>query len=255
MTSQGGGVEVPNIRLVLEYDGIEFHGWQKQKGLTTVQGDLENALSLILREKVRLVGAGRTDAGCHALHQVANFLTESKVPIEKIQAGMNGLMHGRAVVKEITEAPPGFNARFSALSRKYRYLIATSETALWRNRAWVMSRELELDRMNEASTALVGRHDYSAFSRSGERTKKNPVCHVYRAGWMAWDLGLAFEIEADRFTHGMVRAMVGTLARVGTGDWPVERVREILEGRDRCAAGIAAPAFGLYLVDVKYLND
>jgi tRNA pseudouridine38-40 synthase len=238
--------------MVLEYDGTDFHGWQKQKGPKTVQGELEEKLGLILREEVRLVGAGRTDAGCHAARQVANFSTESSIPLEKLRSGANGLMRGGVVVKEIDEVPADFNARFSALSRTYRYLIATRETALWRNRAWVITRELDLDLMKEASEPLLGEHDYTGFSRSGERTEKNPICRVYRAEWKPWDLGPAFETEADRFMHGMVRAMVGSLVRVGTGDWPVDRVREILGGRDRCAAGAAAPAHGLYLADVKY---
>lgn len=241
-----------NVRMVLEYDGTDFHGWQKQKGPKTVQGELEEKLGLMLREEVRLVGAGRTDGGCHAARQVANFSTESSIPLEKLRSGVNGLMRGSVVVKEIDEVPADFNARFSALSRTYRYLIATRETALWRNRAWVIAKELALDLMKEASEPLLGGHDYTGFSRSGERTEKNPVCRVYRAAWKPWELGLAFETEADRFMHGMVRAMVGSLVRVGTGDWPVDRVREILNGRDRCAAGAAAPAHGLYLVDVKY---
>jgi tRNA pseudouridine38-40 synthase len=174
------------------------------------------------------------------------------MPLQKIKAGINGLMHGKVVIKEIAEVRSDFNARFSALSRRYRYLIATRETALWKTRAWVVTGRLDLDRMNEASRVFVGRQDFTAFSRSGERTKKNPVCHVFCAGWKTWELGLAFEVEADRFTHGMVRTMVGVLVRVGMEDWPVERVRDILEGRDRCAAGAAAPAFGLYLIDVKY---
>jgi len=241
-----------NVRLVLEYDGGIFHGWQKQKELTTVQGELEDKLSLILRQKVRVVGAGRTDAGCHALHQVANFVTDSEVALERIMDGINGLMRGGVVVKEIAEVPPEFNARFSALSRTYRYLIATLPTALWRDRAWVVKRGLDIDRMVQASAALVGRHDFSAFSKSGERTDKNPMCSVSRAEWKPWELGLAFEVEADRFTHGMVRTMVGSLARVGTGDWPAGRVKKILEGGDRCAAGAAAPAHGLYLIYVEY---
>ena len=243
---------VPNVRMVLEYDGTDFHGWQKQKGPKTVQGELEEKLGLILREEVRLVGAGRTDAGCHASHQVANFFTDSRVSLEKLRSGINGLMRGSVVVKEIAEVPREFNARFSALSRTYRYLVATRETALWRNRAWIVPKGPAPDVMKEASKSLLGRHDYSGFSRSGERTEKNPVCSVHRAEWEPWELGLAFEVEADRFMHGMVRAMVGSLVRVGTGDWPVDRVRAILEGRDRCAAGAAAPAHGLYLVGVKY---
>jgi tRNA pseudouridine38-40 synthase len=238
--------------MVIEYDGGLFHGWQKQKDLTTVQGELEDKLNTILRERVRVVGAGRTDAGCHASHQVANFVTESDVNLARIRAGINGLMRGRLVVKELAEASADFNARFSALSRTYRYLIATRPTALWRDRAWVVKRDLNVDRMAKASTVLVGRHDFRAFSKSGEGTDRNPVSSVSRADWTSWELGFSFEVEADRFTHGMVRAIVGSVARVGAGDWPIGRIGEILEGGDRCKAAAAAPAHGLYLAYVKY---
>ena len=241
-----------NVRLVLEYDGAGFHGWQRQKGLRTVQGELEEKLSLILREKVRVVGAGRTDAGCHASHQVASFTSDGTIPLDKIRRGVNGLMRGEVVVREISEVPPGFHARFSALSRTYEYLIATRQTALWRNRVWTVTRSLDIERMNEACVAIVAAHDFSAFSRSGDRADKNPVCYVQRAQWRPWELGLAFEIEADRFTHGMVRAIVGSLVRVGTREWPPGRVKKILDGRDRAAAGAAAPAHGLCLVSVSY---
>jgi tRNA pseudouridine38-40 synthase len=243
---------VLNVRLVLEYEGACFHGWQKQKGLPTVQGELEEVLSVILRERVRVVGAGRTDAGCHASHQVANFLTTSDLSLGRIERGINGLMRGRVAVKEIAEAPAGFNARFAATSRTYRYLISTQATALWRNRAWVFTRRLDLGRMKEASSAIVGRRDFSAFSKSDKRDVKNTVCRVMKAEWETWELGSAFVVEADRFIHGMVRAMVGSLVRVGAGDWAPSRIGEVLEGRDRGAAAAAAPAHGLCLVEVRY---
>jgi len=245
-------VTVPTVKLVLEYDGACFHGWQKQRELKTVQGELEDKLRVILGEQVRVVGAGRTDAGCHAVAQAASFVTGTRKPPEEIQRALNGLMRGELVVKGIEVVPDGFNARFSARSRRYRYLIAERATALMRDRSWVMARPHDLAAMNDASRALVGRHDFSVFSKRDERAERNPECEVVEAIWARWDLGVSFEIEADRFLRGMVRMIVGTIERVGAGAIPVDSVRGLLEGAVGMRAGPAAPARALYLLDVKY---
>ena len=243
---------VAGVMMVLEYDGAGFHGWQKQRGLKTVQGELEEKLGLILREKVTLTGAGRTDAGCHASHQVASFNTGSAMALDTMARSINGLMRGDVVVRRIAPAPEGFNARFSAVSRAYRYLVALRATALLRNRVWVVERLLDDAAMKDGAAAIVGEHDFSGFSKVGERDRSNPVCRVRRAAWSAWDPGLAFEIEADRFLHGMVRMIVGTMIRIGTGRAPSLCVKEILDGRGACRGGPCAPARGLCLVHVSY---
>ncbi len=238
--------------MVLEYDGGGFHGWQRQKDVRTVQGELERVLALVLGESVTLTGAGRTDAGCHATHQVASFTTAAGVPLEKVARSLNGMMRGEVVVKEIYSAPEGFSARFSALSRTYRYLIAIRPTALFRDRVWVVERPLDAAAMNEAASALTGAWDFSGFAKADKGADRNPVSNVLRAVWNSWDLGLAFEIEADRFIQGMVRTTVGTMVRVGTGRTPPGCVKEILEGAGALRGGPCAPARGLCLVGVKY---
>jgi len=243
---------VTNIRLVLEYDGAGFHGWQRQTELRTVQGELERKLSRILQEKVSLTGAGRTDAGCHASFQVANFRTESSMPLEKMAHAVNGLMREEVVVLDIDRVADDFNARFSALSRTYKYLVATRPTALQRGRAWKVGKSLVLKRMNAACSDLLGKRDFSGFCKKNERTDRNPVCEVFEAGWSPWDMGLEFTIRADRFMQGMVRMIVGTAIRIGTGAVLPGYVKQVLEGAENHRAGPVAPARGLCLVKVDY---
>jgi len=157
----GGRLTVTNIKLVLEYDGAGFYGWQRQTELRTVQGELESTLGRILQEKVRLTGAGRTDAGCHASFQVANFRTESSMPLERMAHAVNGLLRDEVVIHDIEYVPESFNARFSALSRTYKYLVATRPTALQRGRAWTIRKPLALKLMNEECSELLGSRDFS----------------------------------------------------------------------------------------------
>lgn len=246
---------MPNIRLVLEYDGAGFYGWQRQTKLRTVQGELERALGLVLREKVSLTGAGRTDAGCHAECQVANFRTESSVPLEKIAYAVNGIMREEVIVRDIRRVPDSFNARFSARSRTYRYLVSTRPTALYRARVWTVRKPIDIGLMNDACSSLPGRRDFSGFCKKNERTERNPICEVSLAEWKRWDLGAEFEIKADRFMQGMVRMIVGTAVRVGTGGVPPRYVKEVLGGAVDRRAGPAAPARGLCLMDVDYSDQ
>jgi tRNA pseudouridine38-40 synthase len=243
---------LPNIRLVLEYDGAAFYGWQRQKELRTVQGELEGTLCRILQENVSLTGAGRTDAGCHASCQVANFKSGSLMPLERMAHAINGLMRGEVVVRHIDAVPDGFNARFSAVSRTYGYLIATRPTALMRGRTWAVRKPLDTGSMNEACSALLGERDFSGFCKRNERTERNPVCRVMKAEWAPWELGVRLEITADRFMQGMVRMIVGTAVRIGTGSVRPVYVKQILEGVEGHRAGPAAPARGLCLLRVEY---
>ena len=176
---------MPNVKMILEYDGGCFHGWQKQSDVRTVQGELEEKLSLVAGEPVVLTGAGRTDAGCHASHQVASFSTAGRVPLDKLARAVNGLMRGEVVVKEIGEVPESFNARFSAVSRTYRYSIALRPTALLRDRVWILNGPLDAAAMSEGAASLLGSHDFSGFSKISERGQYNPLCVVSRADWMA----------------------------------------------------------------------
>ncbi|MCJ7507362.1 MAG: tRNA pseudouridine(38-40) synthase TruA [candidate division Zixibacteria bacterium] len=240
-----------NIRLEIEYDGTNFSGWQVQSKRRTIQREIENRLEKILREKIVLIGAGRTDAGVHALGQVANFKTKSKLKIENILRGLNSLLPADIVIKNIKEVNEKFHARFSAKSRVYRYRIYSGRTALLRDFVWEVGYRLNLDKMKKATRKILGRHDFSSFCVA-KSSKESNICKVLRADCRKKGNELVFEIEADRFLHSMVRALVGTIVDVGRGYFSISDFQNILLSKDRKKAGLTAPAKGLYLVKVKY---
>lgn len=239
------------VRLLLEYDGTNFDGWQIQAEGRTVQGELTRALRMLLREEVTVIGAGRTDAGTHALGQVAHFLTGGDLPVERIRRGLNGLLPPDVAVREAAEAPPGFHARYSARSKRYRYRVRTGKAALDRRQVWSVDHPLSLAAMQEAAVCLPGPHDFGAFCC------QDPVpatlrCRVDSCVWRAEGTELVFEIEADRFLRHMVRILVGTMCQVGGGRRAPESLGALLTGGDRAQAGPTAPARGLCLLWVAY---
>ena len=244
---------MPTTRLLIEYDGTDFRGWQTQRAGPTVQGAVEAALATALREPAGVVGSGRTDAGVHARGQVAHLVTGAPVDAHRLRASLNGLLPPSVVVLAAEPAPDGFHARYDARQRHYRYLASTRPRALDRRTRAFLHPALDVDRMNRAATALLGRHDFSSFCRTRSETT-NRVCTVERARWTAGERpgDLAFEVSADRFLHGMVRALVGTLVEVGRGRRGPDEVADVLAARDRRAAGPAAPALGLSLDRVDY---
>jgi tRNA pseudouridine38-40 synthase len=240
-----------NIKLKIEYDGTDFHGWQVQPNLRTVQGEIEDKLNVMLKHKVNLIGAGRTDMGVHALGQMANFQTESQLGVEAIQRGLNGLLPDDIVVKKAEEVDLSFNARYSAKSRVYHYRIYLGRTAILKRYVWEVLYLLNLERLLEATSEIQGEHDFSSFCVA-ESTKENNVCHVAFANWERLGDELIFKIEADRFLHTMVRSLLGTLVEVGRGYFSVSDFVSIMQAKDRKQAGPTAPACGLYLFEVKY---
>ena len=244
---------MPTTRLLIEYDGTDFRGWQTQREGPTVQGAVEAALATALREPVGVVGSGRTDAGVHARGQVAHFVTEAPVDARRLRASLNGLLPPAVVVLAAEAAADGFHARYDARQRHYRYLASTGPRALDRRTRAFLHPALDLARMNEAAAALIGRHNFSSFCRTRSETV-NRVCTVERARWAAGTRpgDLTFEVSADRFLHGMVRALVGTLAEVGRGRRAPAELADVLAAHDRRAAGPAAPACGLCLDRVDY---
>jgi tRNA pseudouridine38-40 synthase len=240
-----------NIKLVIEYDGSLFHGWQIQPGLRTVQDEIEKALYTILNQKVTLIGAGRTDAGVHALGQVANFETGSSQDAEAIRKSLNGILPEDIVVHEAKEVDSNFNARYSATSRIYEYKIHRGRTALRKKFVWEVTYELNAATLMEATREVEGEHDFTSFCLT-ESGKENNTCHVNQALWEISGDEMIFRIEANRFLHNMVRSLVGTLIEVGRGYFSVSDFRKITEVKDRKRAGPTAPAHGLYLVEVKY---
>jgi tRNA pseudouridine38-40 synthase len=240
---------------VLEYDGTGFAGFQFQPGRRTVQGELEETLWRVTQERVRVAGAGRTDAGVHALGQVASFATGTRLEPAELGRALNALLPPDVAVRRCLEVPEGFHARFSAQSREYFYWIINrpERPALQRERACHVPLPLSVVAMDEACRLLVGTHDFASFSGAGRREKT--VRTVIRAACRSEGEGVYVEVAADAFLPHMVRNIVGTLIWLGTGKLDLPAFARILAGGRRSLAGPTAPPQGLYLARVNYGNE
>jgi tRNA pseudouridine38-40 synthase len=239
------------IKLILEYDGTDFHGWQKQPELRTVQRTVEEALATVTGEEIQAVAAGRTDAGVHATGQVCSFVCVSELPLERLRAALTAHLPPDIRVPAAAEMPASFHARFSARSRRYTYLVRTEPTALYGRFMHVCPFEFDVQRMRSASGYLLGERDFASFAASGYE-ERSTRCWMKRVEIRQSGALTSFHIEADRFLHKMVRTVVGTLLEVGRGRIPPERIEEIVCTRDRSAAGPTLPPQGLFLVEVVY---
>lgn len=241
------------LKLILEYDGADFSGWQVQPGKRTVQGELERILAKLLGGKVAVLGSGRTDAGVHAKGQVVSLQTASQRSPEVILRALNSGKERDLAVREVVDLGENsdFHARFSAKSRVYEYRIFQGRTPLRRRYAWEVTYPLDPVRVKQAAKCLVGKHDFTSFS-SAKAEVKTRVCVVKEAGWHGEGEELVFRIEADRFLQAMVRSLVGTMVDIGRGRFKPGDMRRILMARDRSLAGKTAPAHGLCLMEVKY---
>jgi len=243
-----------NFKLTIEYDGTAYSGWQRQAEEPTVQAEIERALAFMTRSTITLTGAGRTDAGVHALGQAANFHCDTRLGPEAFLKGLNSLLPADIAIRDCRRVPEDFHARFDAKSKVYRYHILnrSARAAVGRSYAWFLHRPLDLEAMRRAAEAIVGRRDFKAFESSGS-PRAHTVRNVLDAGWVEGeDRRLTFQIEADGFLRCMVRNIVGTLVAVGLGKLAPGIVRDIIDSRDRKRAGAAAPGRGLFLVEVKY---
>ena len=244
-------------RLTIEYDGRPFVGWQRQTNGPSVQQAVEEAIHAFCGETVRVQCAGRTDAGVHALAQVAHVDLERDAPADKLRDAVNYHLKPQPVaVLEAAVAPPEFNARTSAIGRSYRYRIVNRRAplALDTGRAWHVIRPLDAAAMHEAARELVGHHDFTSF-RASECQAKSPEKTLDRLDVTRMGEEIEIAAEARSFLHHQVRNMVGTLKLVGEGKWRAEDVARALKARDRSAAGPTAPADGLYLVAVRYPSN
>jgi tRNA pseudouridine38-40 synthase len=242
---------VRNIKLTLEYDGTDFCGWQYQPQQRSVQGELESALGRLTQQKVVVTAAGRTDAGVHALGQVANFHTTSALPMQVFLRGTNALLPYDVRVLDAEEVPDSFSARYSASSRTYRYVISENLRAIGRHYAWHQPAALDIGAMQEAAAALQGDHDFESFCQAGAGLD-HYRCLVHHAEWREAGDEFIFEICANRFVHNMVRIIVGTCVEVGRGALTPRAIADILSAQDRRSAGRTAPAHGLFLLRVVY---
>lgn len=244
-----------NIKLTIEYDGTNYHGWQSQigSGISTVQDTLERAIGTLTRETIKTYASGRTDAGVHALGHVANFKTESRIPPDAWAPALNHCLPVDIRVLLSEEVPDDFHARFSALGKLYRYRILNrpAPSALYRRYAWQVSLRLNLKKMRLAASSFEGKHDFTAFRGSG-CSAKTPVRTVRTVVIKKSGDFIEIGIEADGFLQHMARNIVGTLVEVGLGRFSPDEVKRMLMSRDRTTAGRTAPPQGLYLVQVYY---
>jgi tRNA pseudouridine38-40 synthase len=243
-----------NIKLLIEYDGTNYLGWQIQPKGPTLQGILEEKLGLLTGEPIQLFGSGRTDSGVHALGQVAHFKTQSQMDIRSMQRALNSLLPRDIVIQKIEEVEESFHARKHSKSKVYEYRILNRNlrSAFYRGYVWHIPLKLDLKEMRKATEALIGEHDFSSFRSVGSPTK-TAVRKVIRAEWKRGRDGLIrFEIEANGFLKQMVRSIVGTLVEVGKSRMNAAEIRKILDSKDRKKAGPTAPAHGLFLKEVKY---
>jgi tRNA pseudouridine38-40 synthase len=240
-----------NLKLLLEYDGTNYVGWQRQENGTSVQGALEAAVAAITQQEASVIGAGRTDAGVHARGQVANFRSTTLLSADQLRGGLNALLPEDIAVTDVSDVPETFHARFSAIERRYSYLITLRPSALLRFYAWHVKYELDLREMERAATFILGTHDFQSYCKANSDVEHHR-CDIRSASWASQGETIRFSIAADRFLHGMVRALVGTMVDIGRGFLTLEEFATILERRDRAEAGMAAPARGLVLEQVLY---
>ncbi len=240
-----------NIKLIIEYDGTNYHGWQFQPERRTVQSELEKALLQLTQEQVKLYCAGRTDTGVHALGNVVNFNTESKLALTIFEKGLNRFLPLDIRIIKAEEVAADFHARFSAKYRKYRYVISPIRHAIGRRYQWYCRYQLNFELIQQASQYLIGEHDFQAFSKADPQ-QPHYLSDVVALTWEQKDDCFVMEITANRFLHNMVRIIVGTMVEVGRGNLNPEQIPEILASRNRKLAGKTVPPNGLILVEVGY---
>ena len=247
--------EVKNIRLILQYEGTNFHGWQRQKDHVTVQELIEEKLQIMTGKPVTVHASGRTDSGVHALHQVCNFLTETGIPPESIRNGLNSLLPNDIFINKSEYVAPDFHSRYSAKSKSYEYRILNTKDIdiFLRRYVWHIKDDLDFPEMRKCLYCVVGRHDFTAFRSTGT-SNINPVREIYRAELSdrKTDGTARFIFEAEGFLKHMVRNIVGTIVDAGRGKVTSSEFKEILESGDRKRAGYKAPSQGLFLTMVKY---
>lgn len=237
----------------LAYDGTAYHGWQVQPNAITVQEELDKALSVFFRQKVESLGCGRTDAGVHAstFFAHADLTGISETTAEKAVGGVNSLLPYQIAVKRIFSVADDAHARFDATARSYEYLFHFRKDPFKLHRSWLYKYTLDVEEMNTAAAVLLNYIDFTSFSKSNTSTATNN-CKITEAFFKETEGGLVFRISADRFLRNMVRAIVGTLIRIGRKEITIDQLKEIIESKNRSNAGQSVPACGLYLVNVKY---
>ncbi|OGP29997.1 MAG: tRNA pseudouridine(38-40) synthase TruA [Deltaproteobacteria bacterium GWC2_42_11] len=285
------GKALRNIKLLIEYEGTNYVGWQEQQGLPAIQGTLQDKIKIITGEDVKLGGASRTDAGVHALGQAANFISNTRIETFSLQKGLNSLLPEDIVIKNVEDVELDFDARRSAKGKTYRYIILNRSypSAIHRNTSWFVPYKLDIHLMNEGAERLIGEKDFSSFRAAGCSSEhaireilsfsiwrdaaaacpackpvvsKNPPSrrfasrvvsrHDVFSERMECDNFIIIEVKGTAFLMHMVRIMVGTLVDLGRGKITLENFKDIIEAKDRTKAGMTAPPHGLFLKEVEY---
>lgn len=236
----------------ISFKGTRYHGWQIQPNAITVQEVIEKAFSTVLREKITAVGAGRTDTGVHASFFVFHFDSNSTaIDTGNLVFRLNGFLPSYISIHLIRKVPSEVHARFSALSRTYKYYLTQLKDPFKTETAYYYPGQLSINKMNEAASILKYYNDFTSFSKLHTDVKTN-LCKIFTAEWHKKDTSLVFTIKADRFLRDMVRAIVGTLILAGRGKIGIDDFRTIIESKNRSAAGPSAPAHGLFLTEIEY---
>ncbi len=241
-------------KLVIEYDGSRFSGWQRQNDRTTIQGEIEKALSKILNQKIHIAGSGRTDAGVHAFAQVASFQADTKVEPRAIKKGLTSMLKHAAVIRECGIASNSFHARYSAISKEYHYFILNRHDpcAINRGYQWHIRHKLNLNKMNQCCKMITGTHDFKSFENTGS-PKSSTIRHLLFAHFKHIENNrIVFEISGTGFLKYMVRNIVGTMVSVGLNKITKNDFMSIFKAKDRTKASATAPAHGLFLKKVNY---
>ncbi len=240
-----------NYKLIVQYDGTNYAGWQIQENAVTIQQKITDAIKILTKENINLIGSGRTDAGVHAIGQVANFRCENELDIYRFRHSLNAMLPKDISITDMKIADENFHARYDARKRSYIYLISKIKSPFYNLYSWQYHETIDVLKLNKLSDKLSGVHDFTAFARKNTETE-NKTCEIFQIRWRESKELLLFFIEADRFLHGMVRTIVGTILRACKNNENEEYLFDILNSRDREAAGEAVPAKGLFLYKVKY---
>jgi tRNA pseudouridine38-40 synthase len=242
-----------NYRLIIQYDGTDYYGWQKQNELSTIQEFIVNGIERITKEKVNLIGSGRTDSGVHAWGQVANFRIEKQINAEKLKYSLNSVLPFDISIRSIDQVDENFHARFDAKLRSYIYLFSKTKSPFYEKYSYHNHLIFDYDfgYLNKLSKVLIGEHDFTSLSRRNSDSE-NKICNVYEIHWRKGKEIAAFYITADRFLRGMVRATVGTILEAAKNNKDEKFLIDILKKQNREEAGESLPAKGLFLYKVRY---
>jgi tRNA pseudouridine38-40 synthase len=240
-----------NYKLIVQYDGTNYSGWQIQKNSKSIQQEITEAIEILLKDKVNLIGSGRTDSGVHAIGQTANFRTNSEVDIYRFKHSLNSILPTDILVSAMDEVDEEFHARFDAQKRTYLYLLTQTRSPFYKNYSYFYPRKINLQKLNLLCNLFLGEKDFTSFSKKNAEIE-NKNCNIYKAYWRRKGEVILFSIQASRYLHGMVRTIVGTLLNAQDQVDPETFIQEIFNSQNREEAFESVPAKGLFLYKVEY---